>query len=301
MVALTLFAASALLTSLADIGLDTIVDELADATWSWVIVALVLAQLTNVGEYISLTGMVDRPVPLGPTIMVRYAISFFSLALPSEAGAIALNVRYMQRLGVPASAAVAQGPLLTIVSKGWDIILLLITSRFIGQTVDLDDVDSGPVLRLLILVVILGVVALIAVLALPKLRSRVLPPVRVALQAVRGSITDPERLARVLGGSLLTRVLFAMTLAASVAAYGGSISFSEAVFVNSAVGLFVGLMPVPGGIGVGEAALTAGLTAVGVPEGAALAAAITHRMVTSYLPPVYGWYSTRWLTKRDYL
>ena len=57
-----------------------------------VVVAFVLAQLTNVGEYISLTGMVDRPVPFGPTIMFRYALSFISLAVPSDAGAIAIAV-----------------------------------------------------------------------------------------------------------------------------------------------------------------------------------------------------------------
>jgi uncharacterized membrane protein YbhN (UPF0104 family) len=71
--------------------------------------------------------------------------------------------------------------------------------------------------------------------------------------------------------------------------------------VNSAVSLFVGLVPVPGGVGVGEASLTAGLVAVGVPEGPAIAAAISHRMVTNYLPPVYGWFASKWLTERDYL
>lgn len=63
--------------------------------------------------------------------------------------------------------------------------------------------------------------------------------------------------------------------------------------------LFVGLVPVPGG--VGEAALTAGLVAVGVPEGPAIAAAISHRVVPNYLPPAYGWFASKWLTERDYL
>jgi len=38
-----------------------------------------------------------------------------------------------------------------------------------------------------------------------------------------------------------------------------------------------------------------------VPESAAFAAALTHRMVTNYLPPVYGFFASRWLTQRDYL
>jgi uncharacterized membrane protein YbhN (UPF0104 family) len=105
----------------------------------------------------------------------------------------------------------------------------------------------------------------------------------------------------VAGGTLLQKVLFALTLAASVAAFGDSITLAEAIFVNSAVSLFIGLIPVPGGVGVGETALAAGLVLVGVPEGAAFGAALSHRMVTAYLPPVFGWYASRWLTQRDYL
>jgi uncharacterized membrane protein YbhN (UPF0104 family) len=182
-----------------------------------------------------------------------------------------------------------------------DILLLLLAGRIIGQSITLDDFDSGPVLRLVILVVVLVVLGVLTTLLVPKLRTRVLPPVLEAFEDVKESITDPERLMRIVGGALVGRLLFAAALSASVSAFGGSVSYSEAVFVNSAVGLFVGLMPVPGGIGVGEAALTAGLTLVGVPESTAFAAALTHRMVTSYLPPVYGFFTTRWLTERDYL
>jgi hypothetical protein len=128
MAALTLFAAYALITALTDIGLDTIADEMSNAQWSWVLVAFVCAQLTNVGEYISLAGVVGFPIPFGPTIMFRYALSFISLAVPSEAGTIAMNIRYQQKLGVPAAAAVAQGPLLTVFSKGFDVILLIVSA-----------------------------------------------------------------------------------------------------------------------------------------------------------------------------
>jgi uncharacterized membrane protein YbhN (UPF0104 family) len=145
------------------------------------------------------------------------------------------------------------------------------------------------------------VVGVIVTFAVPKLRAKVVPHLREGLGSVKAVVTDPERILRIVGGTLMQKVLFAMKLAAAVAAYGGSIGFAEAIFVNSAVSLFVGLVPVPGGVGVGEAALTAGLVAVGVPEGPAIAAAISHRMVTNYLPPVYGWFASKWLTERDYL
>jgi uncharacterized membrane protein YbhN (UPF0104 family) len=256
--------------------------------------------LTNVGEWVSLTGFVPG-VPFGPTFRFRYAISFISLAVPSDAAAIAMNIRFMQKQGVPWAAAAAQGPLLTIFSKGFDVVLLLLSAKVVGETVELDDVDAGPALRLLLLVVVLLVVGVIVTLMVPKLRNQVLPPIKEGLSAVRESVTDPQRLLRVASGTLMQKMLFAMTLAASAHAYGGSIGLTEAIFINSIVSLFLGLMPVPGGIGVGEAALSAGLIAMGMPESAALAAAVTHRMVTNYLPPIYGWFTSRWLTEHDYL
>ncbi len=301
MVALTLFAAYSLITALTDIGLDTIATQMQDAVWAWVVVALIMAQLTNVGEYFTMVGVIGRPVPFGPTMMFRYALSFISLAVPSEAGAIAMNIRYQQKLGVPAAAAIAQGPLLTIISKTFDVILLLITARYLGEALDTSEVEFGPVVRLIGIVIILGVVAIIAVFAIPSLRARMLPHIKEGFSAVKGSLTDPERLLKIVSGTLMQKVLFALTLGASVAAFGAHIRFGEAIFVNTAVSLFVGFMPVPGGIGVAEAAITAGLVLIGVPEEVAFAAAIVHRMVTAYLPPVIGWWSQRWLIARDYL
>ncbi len=178
MVALTVFAAYSLITSLTQIGIDTIVDEMSNASWEWLAVALVMAQLTNVGEYFSLAGVMGQPIPFGPTIMFRYAISFISLAVPSDAGAIAMNIRYQQHLGVAPAAAVAQGPLLTIVSKSFDVILLLVTAQFVSANVDLDEIDIGPVVRLVILIVVVALIAVSVVAAVPKWRQMVTPHLR---------------------------------------------------------------------------------------------------------------------------
>jgi uncharacterized protein (TIRG00374 family) len=59
------------------------------------------------------------------------------------------------------------------------------------------------------------------------------------------------------------------------------------------VALFAGLMPVPGGVGVTEAALTAGFTAMGVDSATAMAAALSYRLVTFYLPPCLGYFALR--------
>jgi uncharacterized membrane protein YbhN (UPF0104 family) len=301
MAVLTFIAFTSLISSLTEIGFDTIGDQLADASVAWLVVAFVLAQLTNVAEYVQLVGVAGLRVPFGPTIMFRYALSFVGIAVPGDAAEIAMNVRYQQKLGVPPAAAVAQGPLLTLFSKSFDILLLIVSARMIGQAIDTSEFDLGPIVRLILLILVAVVVGVVAILVVPSWRAVALPQVQQGLGAVKGSVTDPHRLSRVVVGTLAQKVLYAMTLAAAVSAFGHDLGFGAAIFVNSAVSLFVGLVPVPGGLGVAEAALTAGLVAAGVPEEIAVAAAISHRLVTAYLPPVFGWYGSKWLTGRGYL
>ena len=60
-------------------------------------------------------------------------------------------------------------------------------------------------------------------------------------------------------------------------------------------------MPAPGGVGAAEAALTAGLVAMGIDSATAFAIAVTHRLCTYYLPPIWGYLSLRWLNRKGYL
>jgi uncharacterized membrane protein YbhN (UPF0104 family) len=61
------------------------------------------------------------------------------------------------------------------------------------------------------------------------------------------------------------------------------------------------LIPVPGGIGVTEGGLIFGLTAAGMPQEAAFAAVTFYRLATFYLPPIWGFFSLRWLERNRYL
>ena len=99
----------------------------------------------------------------------------------------------------------------------------------------------------------------------------------------------------------LTEIGWALTLAASAHAYGADLGLAQALVVNMCASVFASIMPVPGGIGVAEASLAAGMMAFGVPSSEAYAAALTHRLATFYLPPIWGWFSLRYLTRKGYL
>ena len=96
---------------------------------------------------------------------------------------------------------------------------------------------------------------------------------------------------RLFGGNVLTEIGWALCLAASAHAYGADLGLAQALVVNMCASVFASVMPVPGGIGVAEASLAAGMMAFGVPQSEAYAAALTHRLATFYLPPIWGWFS----------
>ena len=233
--------------------------------------------------------------------MLQSAKKFIGLAVPSMAGRVALDVRFLQKQGVPSSVALAQGPLISLVGFTAEVLLLLVGAWTAGQSIEADDLDGGNGGTILILVVTFVVLGLVIVLTVPRLRAIVVPPVRAAVESVSEVVRDPRRIGRIFGGQLLDRLISALALAATLAAFGETIAFGAVVFVSVGTGLLAGLAPVPGGIGVAEATMTALLTAVGVPAEIAFAAAITYRLVTSYLPPVLGFFSFRWLTDNRYL
>ena len=67
---------------------------------------------------------------------------------------------------------------------------------------------------------------------------------------------------------------------------------------GSAIG---SLVPTPGGLGAIEAALSAGLTAAGMPGAAAVSAVLLYRLLTFWLPVPIGWLALKYLERRQAL
>ena len=183
-----------------------------------------------------------------------------------------------------------------------EIVLVVLILLFGNLDVQVDQPTvSDGVIWILIAVIVVFVLVVIAFIVFPKLRNKVLPSIKVALHNLRLIVSSPRQLTLLLGGNLASEILFALCLDASLHAYGGSLPLPTLLFVNMAVSVFAGMMPIPGGIGVATAGLTAGMIAFGVPQEVAFAAAITHRLCTFYLPPIWGYFSLRWLRSRSFV
>ena len=75
-------------------------DELKQAELAWVVVALIVAQFALIGSAVSMRGTVSTPLALLPCAVLQSAIKFVNLTVPSSAGRIAMNLRFLQRMGV---------------------------------------------------------------------------------------------------------------------------------------------------------------------------------------------------------
>jgi uncharacterized membrane protein YbhN (UPF0104 family) len=189
-----------------------------------------------------------------------------------------------------------------MVAQGLLLVLLLL---FSSASLDFDlSSPSGPPTRALGAVVLLGVVAVGAVLAVRRVRAAIRerigawwPEVREALRSLRAG----NKLAMLIGGSVAAEILFAVALGMFAYALGGEVGLPQLLLINISVSLLASFVPVPGGIGVQEFGLTMGLTAAGMSEEAALGAVLLYRTATFYLPPVWGFFALRWLQRRSYL
>ena len=293
-----LFALWAILSQVGSV--KDLLDTLASADWPWVVVALAMTQLTQVSYALTTIGSVDQKVPLGPAILMQYAVSFTNMVLPTGAASTLMNIRFLQKQGAGIAVATSSGVLCGLIGTVAQFTLFILTAFAVGQSGVLNDVGGTGGDGKVILVVVLAVAAFAGLaFFVPKLRryvhEKIRPQLASGLRNLWSVLTTPRKLTLVLGGSLGAQILNTLGLAAALAAYGGHLSLGELLFVVTGAGFLSSMVPVPGGIGVAEASLIAGLTAFGVNPTTAAAAVVTYRLFTTYLPPIPGSYATKWL------
>jgi glycosyltransferase 2 family protein len=302
MTAALIFGAYLLISKLAAIGFGTIAHELGKAQPAWIVVALILAQVTFIASGVSMRGAVMKPLPLLPCVVLQAAIKFINLTVPSSAGRIGMNVRFLQRMGAPLPEAVAAGAIDDTSETIVQAALFLLVLPFVKVSLDTSQFHgTGPDTRLVAALGAALVISVVTVLTVPKLRAKVVPPLRQAVSGVWRVARNRGKRLELFGGNVASELLYAISLGATCLAYGVHLNLAELVFVNTAASVLSSLIPVPGGIGAAEASLSAGLIAVGVDESTALAIALTQRLCTFYLPPIWGYLSLRWLSRKGYV
>jgi uncharacterized protein (TIRG00374 family) len=274
---------------------------LREANWQWGIVALALSASTYGGATISLSGFVADRLRFFRTLLVQVAGSFITLVTPAAVGGAALNIRYLQRRKIPAAVAAASVGVAQVVAFVLHIALIVIFAAIAGSSAK--EHIQPPRWAWFVLAGLL--VLALAVLAIPAgrraLRARVSPTLGQVLPRLLEVAQQPRKLALGIGGTLLLSLSYILCLATCVAAFGRSVPLASIAVVyltGSAIG---SILPTPGGLGGVEAALTAGLTAAGLPGAVAVSAVLLFRLLTFWLPVPFGWAAMSYLEREQAL
>src|SRR5580700_9586660 len=302
----TLIGGWALIGVLIDVSKSF--DTVIGADWLWVIIALVLAQLAYASSAVETLGSVSGPLPFGRALAVEVANAFSGLAGGAPA-VFATRVRFFQRQGYDATVALSSGAIMTVASWIATTVVFVVSLPFAWGSISLEATpesggDSKLVWIILAVVVLVGVVVGLAV-AVPRLRrlaaEKLRPRVRDVWSNLRQVASSPRKLVLLLGGALGRELLIAMCLSVSLRAFGDHLRLPVIIVVIVLAAIVGAVAPSPGGMGVVEAGMILGLTAAGASEADATAAVFIQRLFTSYLPPIWGWFTLVWLRKRDYL
>ena len=281
-------------------------DAIKGASWGWVALTFVFAQLPVVAEGWALLGAAIGQIPFGRCVALETSNTFTAL-VGGDVAVFALRVRFFQRQGYDAEAAVSAGAIATTASWTVKTLLFLVAIPFAAGSFHAPSGSGGDQAAVwIILAVILAVGIAAALIALvPRLRRLVSRKIRPHLLNIWANVktiaTEPHKIVYVLAGSTLAQLLVILALGASLHAVGQHASIATLIAVNTLAAILGGAVPVPGGLGVVEAGLIAGLTSAGIPQDQAVAAVLIQRLFTSYLPPVWGFLTLTWMRRREYV
>ena len=284
-----------------ELAKSSLKDVLHTADWHWSIVSLALETATFIGATLSLHGFVSDRLPFVRTMLAQLAGSFVKLVTPAAVGGAALNIRYLQRRKMPAAAAAASVGVWQAVAFVVHILLLVV---FVAITGTEHEHELKPPSWSYFVLAGLAAAAL-AVFGVPAgrrlVRARAAPVLGQVLPRLFEVAQQPRKLVQGIGGVLLLNASYILCLAASVAAFGRTVPIASIAVVyltGSAIG---GIFPTPGGLGVVEATLTAGLVAAGLTGAAAASAVLLFRLITFWLPVPAGWIALSYLERKQAL
>jgi glycosyltransferase 2 family protein len=304
--ALLLLAAFGILSFVDGIDFQQFGEEIADASWAWILVGLVVAQTPRVAQAASTLGSVATDLRFGPVYALQLASSYLNLALPSIAARLAVTTRFFQRQGLSAASAITAAAIDSTTGTLLQVVLLVFLLIFSESTLNLqlEPPSTRAIVVIAIVALALFAALVVTLVVIRRMREVVVAQVRRVwpeIQAAFASLRSSNKLLLLVFGNLGADILFACALGVFAAALGTHVGLTDLLVINLSVSLFASFIPVPGGIGVTELGLTVGLTGAGMSEESALAAALLYRIAVFYLPPLWGFFALRGLQRRRYL
>ncbi|HEY1344094.1 MAG TPA: lysylphosphatidylglycerol synthase transmembrane domain-containing protein [Streptosporangiaceae bacterium] len=285
---------------LGQLGRVDLLHTLQAADWRWAALALVLSGVTYLGAAWSLSGYVPARLRFGPLLLAELAGSFVTLVTPAAVGGAALNIRYLQRRKIPAAVAAASVGVSQVVAFVLHLLLLVVFAAITGSQAH--SLQPPTWVYFVIAALILIVLTVVAIPAGRRLlRARLAPVLGQVVPRLLAVMQQPRKLAEGIGGALLLTGAYILCLDACIRALGGSVPLASTAVVYLTGAALGSAVPTPGGLGAVEAALSAALTAAGLPGATAVSAVLLFRTITFWLPIPVGWGAFNYLERHGYI
>ena len=286
---------------IGQLGKVDVVGLFRAANYGWVFIGAVAALLTFVGAALALEGFVVEKLRVFHTFLTQLSAAFATLVSPPTLGAVAVNVRYLQRAKVPAAAAGASVAVSQVLAFLIHIGLLFVMGIIAGSSKAFTfDPPKMAIVAIGVAAVVIGLL-----LTMPAVRRRVLAIAKPTLQPVIPRLAllaqSPAKLLMGISGMVLLNMAFCVALFASVRAFDGAGSFAAISLVYLAGSTLGQAAPTPGGVGAVETVMTAGLVAAGIDSTIAVSSVLLFRLLTFWLPTIPGYLSFQWLQRRGHL
>ena len=202
----TLIGIWAIIGVLADVGQS--LDVIKGASWGWVALTFVLAQLPMVAEAWAVIGSVPGQLPFGRCVALETSNTFTAL-VGGDVAVFAVRVRFFQRQGSDAAAAVSSGAIASTASWMVKTLLFLVSIPFAAGAFHAPTSSGGreEAVWIVVGVVLAAGIAIAAVTLVPRLRrlatSRIRPHLVTIWANVKTIATEPRKIVYVLAGSVL--------------------------------------------------------------------------------------------------
>ncbi|MEW2545854.1 lysylphosphatidylglycerol synthase domain-containing protein [Streptomyces sp. NPDC047002] len=265
--------------------------QLLTADVRWLLAACGVTALGWVAVSLARQGTVLEPLPAGRLLATQFAAGAANHLLPAGLGAGAVNLRFLQKCGLPlgrSSAALAL--YLLCESVGRCVLLLVLLLAFPGA-LDLGALHLGRLPSGLLLPAALAAAGAVAVCAAvlapaPALRRALRAYAATAFTDVRSLHARPSRALALWCGSLGFPALQAAGLVTVTLALRVPVPVGHVAVAYLAASVAAALVPTPGGLGSVDAALAVALVAAGAHATVATSAVLGFRIITVWLPLV---------------
>ncbi|WP_182353077.1 lysylphosphatidylglycerol synthase transmembrane domain-containing protein [Flaviflexus huanghaiensis] len=254
--------------------------------------------LTYFGAALHLKAYTPEKLHLVEAATVQVAASIITLVVPAGIGPAALNLRYLNKKGIPTTLGVATVSLVQIAQLLTTIITLLLIALLTGEMGSLSLPSGSLIFTVVAIIAIVGALLLIKPLR-HWLSAKIQPTFNQVWPRVVWLTSHPNRILLGVVGSLLQTVGYVAAFGFSLASFGYTLPVMTLAITFLVSNTLGSVVPSPGGIGPVEAALTGGLAVAGIPYSIALSTALIYRVLTFWGRVPLGWFALRYLQRKD--